>query len=323
MPTITIVTACFNEADNVEELHRRIRSVMATQPDIDYLHLFIDNASTDPTVSILRRIAADDPHVAVIRNARNFGHLRSPYHGILQAPGDAVVSMASDLQDPPELLPQFLDAWRGGAKVAMGVKIKSEESLIFWTVRTAYYRLIKRLADTEVIEHATGFGIYDREVVDILRDLRDPYPYFRGLISEIGFPPVRIPFEQPLRRRGITKNNAYTLWDTAMLGLTTHTRVPLRLTTFAGFGLGGLSFCVSMLYLVWKLLYWDTFELGWAPVLIGIFLLGAVQLVSIGMLGEYVGAVLTHIRQVPHAIEAERFGAVERLWRRGHPPTGV
>jgi len=309
MASITILAPCFNEAGNVAELHARVSAALETRPGHDYRILFIDNCSGDGTVNELRALCALDSRVGVIVNVRNFGHIRSPYHGLLQAPGDAVIILASDLQDPPELIPAFIDAWVAGARVVMGVKKTSEESYLFWLLRSAYYRLVKAMADVEVIEHATGFGMYDRTVLEILRSLDDPYPYFRGLISEIGFPPVRIPYDQPLRKRGVTKNNFYTLWDIAMLGLTTHSRVPLRLATLLGFLLAACSFGLSVGYLVLKLIWWDQFQLGYAPLLAGTFFLSGVQLVSVGVLGEYLGAVLTHLRRVPLVIESERFGA--------------
>lgn len=306
MPSVSVVTACYNEEENVEELHARIKAVFDARPDLTYEHVFIDNCSTDGTVEKIKALAGRDPHVRAILNARNFGHLRSPFHAILDARGDAVVSMASDLQDPPELIPEFLARWEAGAKVVIGVKVKSAESPIFWVLRTIYYRLVRAMADVDLIEHFTGFGLYDQSVVTILRDLNEPYPYFRGLISEIGFKPERVAYEQPLRKRGLTKNNAYTLWDMAMLGLTTHTKVPLRLATLAGFLTGALSFGIACGYLVAKLLWWDSFELGFAPLLVGSFFMASVQLVCVGILGEYIGAILTYVRRLPHVVERGR-----------------
>lgn len=310
MAHITILAPCYDEQDNVEELHARVCAALELRPQHTYQILFIDNASRDGTVDVLRRLAAADPRVGVIVNVRNFGHIRSPYHGLLSAPGDAVISLASDLQDPPELIPAFIDAWEGGAKVAMGVKTTSAETRVFWLLRSTYYRLVKAMADVDVIEHATGFGMYDRRVLEIVRSLNDPYPYFRGLISEIGYPPARIPYDQPLRKRGVTKNNLYTLWDMAMLGLTTHSRVPLRLASLFGFLLAACSFGLALMYLIAKLVWWDRFELGWAPLLVGTFFLSGVQLASIGVVGEYLGAVLVHLRKIPHVVERERFGAI-------------
>jgi len=309
MRFVSVVTPCFNEEENVEELHARIAAVFAALPRYDYEHVFIDNASSDRTREKIAALAEKDPRVWGIYNARNFGHIRSPFHGILQARGEAVICMASDLQDPPELIGGFLEGWEQGGKVVIGVKVKSEESLPFWLLRSAYYKLVRGMADVDLIEHFTGFGLYDRQVVEIMRGLGDPYPYVRGLVSEIGLPVVRIPYEQPLRKRGITKNNFHTLWDMAMLGMTTHTKVPLRVSTIGGFVAGAASFGIALGYLVAKLLWWDDFELGFAPLLIGMFFLGSIQLLTLGILGEYVGAVLTQVRGLPHVVERGRVGS--------------
>lgn len=308
MRFVSVVTPCYNEEENVDELHARIAAVFAGLPQYRYEHVFIDNASRDRTREKIEALAAKDPHVWGIFNARNFGHIRSPVHAILQARGEAVICMASDLQDPPELIGQFLAGWEAGGKVVIGVKVKSEESLPFWALRTLYYKLVRAMSDVDLIEHFTGFGLYDRQVVEIIRGLEDPYPYVRGLVSEIGLPIVRVPYNQPLRKRGITSNNFYTLWDMAMLGMTTHTRVPLRIATIGGFIAGALSFGVAIGYLVAKLVWWDSFELGFAPLLVGMFFLGSIQLLTLGILGEYVGAVLTHVRGLPHVIEGRRVG---------------
>lgn len=312
MRLISVVTPCYNEEENVDELHARIAAVFAGLPQYDYEHIFIDNASTDRTREKIGAIAERDGHVWGIFNARNFGHIRSPFHGMMQARGDAVICMASDLQDPPELIRRFLDGWESGGKVVVGVKVKSEESLAFWALRSVYYRLTRAMADVDLIEHFTGFGLYDRQVIEIMRGLGDPYPYVRGLVSEIGLPIVRLPYDQPLRKRGLTKNNFYSLWDMAMLGVTTHTKIPLRLATIGGFIAGALSFGIALGYLVAKLVWWDNFELGFAPLLIGMFFLGSVQLLTLGILGEYIGAVLTQVRNLPHVVERGRVGALAR-----------
>ncbi len=306
MSIISIVTPCYNEEENVEELYQRIRETMARIVDLEYEHILIDNASSDRTVDILRQIALKDAHVKVIINSRNFGHIRSPYYALLQAKGDAVITMASDLQDPPELIPEFVTQWREGYKVVIGIKAKSEESWLFFALRSLYYKLLRSLTDVELIEHFTGFGLYDKAVIDILRELNDPYPYFRGLISEIGFPFAKIEFVQPLRKRGITKNNFYTLYDLAMLGMTSYTKVPLRLATMFGFAAAAISFLVGMFYLIYKLFNWQNFTLGVAPLVVGFFFFGAVQLIFLGMLGEYIGAIYTQILHRPLVIEKER-----------------
>ncbi|MCA1954958.1 MAG: glycosyltransferase family 2 protein [Anaerolinea sp.] len=306
MKHITIVTPCFNELENVEPLHDQIAAVMATLPNYTYDHLYIDNASTDGTDAILRRLAAQDPHVRVIFNTRNFGHIRSPYHGLLQGEGDAVICMASDLQDPPALIPQFIARWEEGYKVVMGVKSSSQETPLFYFLRTAYYRILHSLSDVDLIEHFTGFGLYDRTVIQTLRQIRDPYPYFRGLIAELGYKKAIIPFEQPRRVRGLTKNNFYTLYDMAMLGLTNYSKVPLRMATMLGFGSALVSFLVGLAYLIYKLIAWQNFSLGLAPVIVGLFFFGSVQLIFLGILGEYIGAIYTQVLNRPLVIEQER-----------------
>ena len=290
----------------MEELCQRIRATMAGIEDIDYEHILIDNASSDGTVATLRKIIEQDKRVRVIVNTRNFGHIRSPYYGLLQAKGEAVISMASDLQDPPELITDFVAKWREGYKVVLGIKAKSEETWLFFALRSLYYKVLHSLTDVELIEHFTGFGLYDQEVIEILRKMDDPYPYFRGLIADIGFPFAKIEFVQPLRKRGITKNNFYTLYDMAMLGMTSYTKVPLRLATMFGFGAAVISFLVGMFYLIYKLANWKNFTLGLAPLVVGFFFFGAVQLFFLGMLGEYIGAIYTQILHRPPVIEKER-----------------
>ena len=306
MKKITIVTPCFNEEENVEEVWKQARAVMEGIEDVTYEHLFIDNRSTDRTPLLLRQMASADSRVKVIFNARNFGHIRSPFHGLMQAQGDAAILLVCDLQDPPELMRTFLQHWLAGAKIVIGVKPSADESRLMFLVRRLYYRVVTRIADVKLIQNFTGFGLYDRQVLDALRRLDDPYPYLRGLISEIGFDPVEVTYNQPRRTRGITKNNFYSLYDIAMLGITSHSRVPLRLATMAGFALSGLSVLVSLGYLVAKLLFWDQFSLGTAPLLIGLFFFASIQLFFIGLLGEYVGAILTQVARRPLVVERER-----------------
>jgi glycosyltransferase involved in cell wall biosynthesis len=303
---ISVVTPCYNEEGSLEELYGRVSVVMEGIPEYDYEHLFIDNASTDRSPEILRHLAANDPRVKVIFNMRNFGHIRSPYYGLLQARGEAVVMLVADLQDPPELISSLVERWRAGSKVVVGVKESSEESRLMFAARRAYYRMLDRIANVQLIRNFTGFGLYDREFIDVLRSLDDPYPYFRGLISELGFPVAKIEYHQPQRHRGITKNNFYTLYDIAMLGVTSHSKVPLRIATMAGFGLSFVSLAISFAYLVLKLLMWDSFDLGLAPLLIGVFFFGAVQLFFIGLLGEYIGAIHTHVMKRPLVVERQR-----------------
>ncbi|HTP39597.1 MAG TPA: glycosyltransferase family 2 protein [Steroidobacteraceae bacterium] len=306
MKLISIITPCYNEAENVAELHARLRRVREQLPGYRFEHIFIDNASTDDTVARIKALIADDPDVRLIVNARNFGQVRSPYYALLQAAGDAVVVLASDLQDPPELIPEMVQRWEQGYRVVAGVKRTSRESRAMWLVRSLYYRIARKLADIQLLEHFTGYGLYDRQVIDVLRSLDDPYPYFRGLISEIGFEVARIPYDQSARVRGLTKNNFYTLYDLGMLGITSHSKLPIRLATMAGFALSLISFLVSLTYLVLKLLFWDRFQLGTAPLLIGIFFFSSVQIFFIGLIGEYVASIHTQVMRRPLVVERER-----------------
>ena len=302
---ISVVTPLFNEEENVVELCDRVAAVMRSLP-YDYEHICIDNCSRDRTAALLRERAARDPRLKVIINARNFGHIRSPYYALLQASGDAAVIIAGDLQDPPELIPDFIRKWEEGYKSVMAVKPESTESSVMGFVRKLYYRIVNRISNVPLVDNATGAGLYDRVVLDVLRRINDPYPYARGLICEIGFPIATVPFTQPRRMRGVTSQNFYTLYDLAMLGITKHSKVPLRLMAMLGFALSCLSLLVAFGYLLAKLLFWNSFELGLAPVLIGIFFFGAMQLFFLGLLGEYIGAIQTQVRNLPLVVESER-----------------
>jgi polyisoprenyl-phosphate glycosyltransferase len=307
MKLISIVTPCYNEEENVREVVRRMREVMKSLPQFDYEHIFIDNASKDSTVAILRELAAEDKRVKFIVNARNFGHLRSPVHAMYQASGDAVFLLLSDLQDPPELLLQMVEQWELGYPIVVGIKTSSEESGVMYRIRTAYYRLVRRLTDIETFEHFTGFGLYDREVIDTLKTrFKDPYPYFRGMIAETGYRHMSISYNQRRRERGITKNNFYTLWDLAMLGIVNLSKVPLRFATFVGFSCAGISVIFGLFYLVYKLLFWNNFSVGVAPIAIAVFFFISIQLVCLGILGEYIGAIYTQVQNRPLVIEKER-----------------
>ena len=306
MKLISILTPCFNEADNVEDLHAQVVQVMSELPGYEFEHIYIDNASTDGTVPILRRLAAADSRVKVILNARNFGHIRSPFHGILQAHGDAVICISSDFQDPPVLIKEFVRKWEEGYKAVLGVKTRSKETRLMFLLRRFYYRLLRKLSEVPLIENFTGFALYDQQVVRVLRQIDDPYPYIRGLIAEIGFDTAKVEFLQPRRKRGITKNNFYTLYDMAMVGFTSNTKVPLRLATILGFITAGISLLVGLFYLVYKLMYWNSFSTGLAPLVVGLFFVGGVQLFFLGIVGEYIGAIYTQVRHRPLVIEKER-----------------
>ena len=304
---ITIMTPCYNEVLNVREVHRRVQALAAELPQYRFEHLFADNASKDGTVEVLRQMAAEDPSVKVILNARNFGPDRSGMNAFLQAQGDAVGILAADLQDPPELFAEMIRAWESGFPIVAAIKNSSDENGLMYRVRTAYYRLVGRLTNVEILEHFTGFGLYDRSVVEHIRThFRDPYPYLRGMIAELGLPIAKVFYNQKRRERGLTKNNFYSLYDFAMLGITNLSKVPLRLVIFFGFVSAFLSFVMGMFYLVYKLVFWNSFTVGVAPVVLGLFFLGSVQLIALGIIGEYVGSIHTLVLNRPLVTEKER-----------------
>ena len=307
MKLISVVSPCYNEEGNVKALTDRVRDLFAQVPQYRYEHIIADNNSSDSTVEILRGIAAVDPNVKIIVNTRNFGHLRSPQHALMEAQGDAVVVLLSDLQDPPELILEFLREWEAGFPVVVAVKSSSDENGLMYKIRSGYYKLVARLTDVKVLEHFTGFGLYDRKVMDVLRkDFRDPYPYFRGQIAEIGFPQKILHYNQKRRASGVTKNNFYSLYDMAILGITNLSKVPLRLVVFGGFISAALSLFAGFAYLIAKLIFWNSFELGLAPTMVGLFFLGSVQLISLGIIGEYVGSIHTLVQNRPLVTEKER-----------------
>lgn len=306
MKLISVVTACYNEEDNVAEICWQVKDVFAGLKDYHYEHIFIDNASRDRTVPILKELAQKDKNVKIIVNTRNFGHIRSPFYGLLQARGDAVISIVADLQDPPGLIVDFINKWAEGYKVVAGVKRQSQEAPLMFGVRRLFYNIIGRLSEIDQVQNFTGFGLYDKQVIDILRSIDDPYPYFRGLISDLGFDIARIEYSQPARRGGRTKNNFYSLYDMAMLGITNHSKAPLRLATMLGFLVAAFSTLFALGYLIYKLIFWNSFSVGIAPLVIGLFFFSAVQLFFIGIIGEYIGAIHTQVLKRPLVIEKER-----------------
>lgn len=304
--TITVLTPCFNEEENVREVYERVRAAIRAAGDYRYEHIFIDNASTDNTLGELKTIAAKDRNVKVIRNTRNFGHIRSPMHALYQASGDAVIGIVADLQDPPGLIVDMIRKWEEGYPVVICVKTTSGENpLMFW-IRKQYYRVVQSLSGVETYENYTGFGLYDRKVVEVIKSFDDPYPYFRGMIAEAGFPHFDIPYHQPARKRGITKNNFYSLYDMAMLAITNLSKVPLRLVTFSGFVGAVVSILVSLAYLTYKLIYWSRFSVGIAPLVIGVFFFLSLQMLFMGIIGEYVGTIHTLVQKRPLVIEQQR-----------------
>lgn len=303
---ISIVTPCFNEEENVRDVYQQVKDVFAQMPEYRYEHIFIDNASTDKTVSILREIAKNDFTVKVIINSRNFGAARSPYHALLQSGGDATIVVMADLQDPPPLIKDLVKKWEEGYKLVLAVKEKSEESSIMFAIRQFYYNLYNKVSNIQIVTNYCGFGLYDKAILDILRELDDPHPDLRSLLGEIGFERAFLTYVQPIRKKGKSKNNFYNLYDQAMLGITRDSIIPLRLASFLGFSVAAVNLMVAMGYFIYKLVYWNSFQLGIAPLVIGIFFFGGVQLFFLGVIGEYIGAIFTQVKKRPLVIEKER-----------------
>lgn len=306
MKLISIVTPCYNEEKNVTGLYNEVKNVFADLKNYRYEHIFIDNASTDKTVNRLKSIAAVDKNVKIIVNLKNYGHLKSPFYAILQASGEAVISVVADFQDPPVLIKDFIDRWERGYKVVVGIKSRSKENPLMFLLRKIYYSLIRSVSTSEQIKNFTGFGLYDRSVIEILRQYDERYPYFRGLISELGFEIAKIEFTQPIRRKGRSNNNFYTLFDLAMLGIVNYSVLPLRVATFIGLITAVVSFLIALFYLFYKIIFWNSFQVGIAPLVIGIFFFSAIQLFFIGIIGEYIGAIYTQVKKRPLVIEKER-----------------
>ena len=309
MKKISLVSSCYNEEENIDPLYERVtKAIEPYNNRYEFEYILLDNGSTDKTAQKLRELAQKDKRIKVILNTRNFGHIRSPYYGMIQADGDAVIYLASDLQDPPELIKEFIEKWEQGYMIVLGKKTKSEESILMFLIRSAYYELISRIADDDsgLVKNCTGFGLYDHKVIEIIKSLDDPYPYLRGLICDIGYEKAFVEFTQPTRKRGITKNNFYTLYDNAMIGIVKHSKVPLRIMTFLGFGFSFLSLLIAFLYFILKLIFWNEFSLGMAPIIISLFFFASVQLFCLGVLGEYIGAIYTRVNKKPVVVEKER-----------------
>lgn len=304
---ISVMIPCYNEEENVQAIYEAVRDELQKScPQYDYEILFIDNKSTDGTRKILRQICQQDQKVKAILNAKNFGQFSSPYYGILQTSGDCVISICADFQDPVEMIPQFVEQWEQGYKIVIGQKTRSKESRIMYFLRGLYYKLIHKMSDVEMIEQFTGFGLYDKSFVDTMRELHDPIPFIRGVVAELGPEYKAIPYTQPKRRAGKTHNNFYTLYDAAMLSFTSYTKMGLRIVTFAGFAIAFVSFLLALGYLVAKLIFWDHFVAGYAPILIVVSLMGGIQLCALGFLGEYIMTMNTRVMNRPLVIEEER-----------------
>ena len=307
MKKISVLIPCYNEEENVEPISQAVVETLTRElPQYDYELVFIDNDSNDRTRPILRRLCEENPKIKAIFNARNFGQFNSPYYGMLQVTGDCVIEMVADFQDPVELIPAYVKAWEEGYKIVIGIKTSSRENKIMYWLRSCYYRLIKKLSDVEQIEHFTGSGLYDREFIEVLRGLNDPTPFLRGIVAELGYKRKEISYEQPERRAGKTHNNIYKLYDAAMLSVTSYTKVGLRLATIFGAFCGVISILVALVYLVMKLIWWDRFPAGMAPLLIGMLFLGSVQIFFIGLVGEYVLSINQRVMKRPLVIEEER-----------------
>lgn len=311
MKKISILIPTYNEIENVEPLSAAIIEEMQKLPRYDYEIVFIDNNSQDGTREKLRGLCGENKKIKAILNAKNFGQNNSPYYGLQQTTGDCVILMCADFQDPVDMIPKLVAEWENGYRIVSAIKTTSKENKIMRFLRTCYYKLIKKFSDVEQIEHFTGFGLYDKSFIQVLRDLKDPTPFLRGIVAELGFKRKEIPYEQQRRRAGKTKNNLYSLYDIAMLSFTSYTKIGLRLATFIGFFIAAVSVVIAIVYLILKLVYWDTFFMGTAPILIGMFFLGAVQLIFLGLIGEYILSINQRVMNRPLVIEEERINFEE------------
>lgn len=302
---ISIVTPCFNEESNVTDICIGISKIMKNQP-YKYEHIFIDNCSTDSTVKKIKKLAKKDKRIKLIVNTRNFGAIRSPFYGVTQSSGNACILIPCDFQVPLELIDDFLANWKKGFKVVLAQKKTSDENFFMFNLKKIYYRFMTKISEVDILENCTGYGLYDKVVIKILRDLDDPYPYLRGLLMEIGYPVSLVSFHQPNRKLGVSSYSFYHLYDYFMLGITQHSRLPLSLITMFGFLVSIISFLVACYFLIAKILFWDTFSMGFAPILIGIFFFGSIQAFFIGIIGEYIGAINSKVRKLPLVIESER-----------------
>lgn len=319
MKKISVLIPCYNEAENIGPISRAVTEILEKElPQYDYELVFIDNDSTDGTRDIIRGLCADNPRIKAILNARNFGQFNSPYYGMLQVTGDCVIEMVADFQDPVEMIPKYIHEWEKGYKIVIGIKTSSKENRLMYWLRSCYYKTIKKLSDVEQIEHFTGSGLYDREFIEVLRNLDDPTPFLRGIVAELGYRRKEIPYEQPRRRAGKTHNNFYRLYDAAMLSVTSYTKAGLRLATIFGSICAVVSMLIAMVYLVMKLIWWDRFPAGMAPMLIGMLFLGSVQLFFIGFLGEYIMSINQRVMKRPLVIEEERINFNEEEKKGGN-----
>jgi glycosyltransferase involved in cell wall biosynthesis len=314
MKKISILIPCYNEEENVVPISKAVtEELQKNLSNYDYEIVFIDNDSQDNTRPLIREICKNNPKIKAIFNAKNFGQFNSPYYGMLQTTGDCTITLCCDFQDPVELLPKMVELWENGAKIVSCIKTKSKENPIMRFFRTIYYKIIKKMSSVDQIEHFTGFGLYDKSFIEVLRNLKDPTPFIRGIVAELGYKRVDLEYTQAKRRAGKTKNNFFTLFDAAMLSFTSYTKVGLHLVTFAGLILSSLSILAALVYLVLKLIYWDSFSAGLAPLIIGLFFINAVELLFIGFVGEYVMSINTRVMNRPLVIEEERINFNDSL----------
>lgn len=306
MQLISVVTPCYNEEDNILDIYQTVKNIFNNIHKYQYEHIFIDNSSSDNSISLLKEIAHLDLNVKLIINSRNFGWIRSPFYGLLQASGDAIIYMAADFQDPPNLINKFIKKWEDGFKIVIGTKSESEESFFKFFIRRFYYKFADKISDLKLLKNFTGFGLYDKSVIQIMRQFNDPYPYLRGMISEVGFDVAEIEFKQPKRKKGLSSGTFFRLYDVAMLGITTHSKLPLRILSLVGFSLAFISLLISIIYIIAKLLFWSMFPLGFAPILIGSFFFFSMQMFFVGLLGEYIASIHHQVLKRPLVIEKER-----------------
>ncbi len=316
MKKISVLIPCYNEEENVKLVCRAVIDVITKElPSYDYEILFIDNDSQDQTRTLLRELCQENEKVKAIFNAKNFGQFNSPYYGMCQTTGDCTILMCCDFQDPVEMIPKLVHEWENGYKIVCAIKTSSKENMAMRFLRTCYYKTIKAMSDVEQIEHFTGFGLYDKSFINVLKDLDDPTPFLRGIVAELGYKRKDIPYEQQRRRAGKTHNNWFSLYDAAMLSFTSYTKVGLRMATLLGFSVGAVSMVIAIFYLILKLIFWDSFVAGMAPVLLAVLILGAVQLFFIGFMGEYVLSMNKRIMKRPLVIEEERLNFDEGATR--------
>ena len=317
MKKISLFTPCYNEEGNLYEMYRRVTEVMKTLPEYEYEYVFIDNCSTDNTPAILRKIASEDKRVKVIFNLKNFGPSRSGSYGFFQTSGDVSICFACDFQDPPELIPNFVKKWEQGSKVVWGKKEGSDENKLMYAIRCLYYKIIKGMADNEQYENVTGFGLYDKEVVDLLRKYSGPTPNFRNMISEFGYKIDFVLYHQPKRKSGHSSYNLFRYFNVALNDMVNTSKLPLRVATCLGAVVASVSFIIAIFYLILKLVYWDSYDIGMATLVIGLFFFSAVQIMFIGIVGEYVGEILTRMSDRPMVVEKERLNFEEDM-EEGH-----